>query len=120
MYKSFTAFVNSNSNHIIIQWLFHKVHNHLTPVIFDLINKSYKIVDPTRILQPIKIWQIDNKLYAEFMETIWIDSQRHEKLVSFEIEKDFKDIGSFYNLDPTDLRAAIYKWNNKELTIEIT
>src|SRR6185312_9574791 len=28
----------SQGNHIMTQWLFHKVQNHLTPVIFDLGN----------------------------------------------------------------------------------
>ena len=113
-------FLQTNEgNHILVRWLFHKVHNHLTPVIFDLINRSYKIVDPTRILEPRRIWHNDNKLFGEFLETIWVDSQRQEKLVSFKIDNDFTDISSFYNLNPENLVVAIYKWHDKELTIEI-
>lgn len=105
-------------NHIVIQWLYFKVHNHLTPVVFDLINKSFKIIDPTRLLEPVKIWNEKGRLYGEFNERVWIDSQQQERLVSFEIGNDFQDIESFYNLDPENLLVGIYSWKDKELTIE--
>ena len=109
----------SQGNHIMTQWLFHKVHNHLTPVIFDLANKSYTLVDTTRILRPERLWQVDNEIFGEFSETIWVDSKRQEKLVTIKINNNFQEIESFYNLNPETLRVSIYQWNDKELTITI-
>ena len=105
-------------NHIMVNWLFFKEHNHLTPVVFDLTNKSYKIVNATRLLWPNRIWQSDKKLYGEFKETVWIESSRSETVVTIEIGNDFKEIDSFYNLNPNDLTVSIYKWIGEKLTIE--
>jgi hypothetical protein len=109
----------SQGNHIMTHWMFHKVHNHITPVVFDLVNKSYTLVDTTRILAPKRLWQVDNDIYGEFSETIWIDSKRHEKLVTIKISDNFQDIESFYGLDPNKLKVAIYQWNDKTLSITI-
>jgi hypothetical protein len=109
----------SQGNHIITQWMFHKIHNHLTPVVFDLINKTYTLVDTTRILAPKRLWQVDNDIYGEFSETIWIDSKSQEKLVTIKINGNFQNIESFYSLDPKELKVPIYKWDEKKLTITI-
>ena len=104
--------------YMILDWMFFKRQTQSTPVFINLKNKTFKLIDTSRLIYPKKIAIINQEIIAEFKENIWINSKLTEKEISLKLSTaDMKPIEEFYSLNEDSMHAPIFKWNEGQLEI---
>jgi hypothetical protein len=114
-------FVSDNTRFIVLEIMIIKVHGHVLPVLIDLKNKTYKIIDSKRILRSRKIWKDGDKLLGRFIEVVYFGSVQFRNDIEIELSIDgMRPIEEFYNLSPNDVVCVIMEWDkNGNLKTEI-
>ncbi len=110
--------LSADSNFLVLHWAYFHVHATVDPVIINLNQKTFCLLEPNRILWVKSIYSAKNHPVVTCNETKWVDSQRQE-LTNTEVfvSAQFRQIDNFYSLDPMSVETNVYSWKEKVLTI---
>lgn len=110
--------LSKDSNFLVLHWTYFHVHATVTPVIINLNQKSFCLVEPQRDLWVKSIQSKKDFPIITCSETKWENSQRQELTkVEVPVSAPFKPINDFYSLDPMSIETNVYAWKDKVLTI---
>lgn len=112
-FKPNDFFIQSpEGNFVCVQWMFFKIQAHCVPMIIDLPNKTYYLVDPTRTLWGKELWFVDGILCGKFTETFWGGTNLQQRIVNMKFLNTFRPLQEFFNLNIKDLKVKIASWEN--------
>jgi hypothetical protein len=119
-FKPNEFFIQSPDGNIVcLQWMFHKIHGHIVPMIINLSERTYHLVDPTRTLWGKELWFVDGILCAKFTETFWEQTKLQQKIVNMKFLNIFRPLQEFFDLNIMDLKVKIVNWENGIQTFRI-
>ena len=112
-FKPNDFFIQSPDGHFVcLQWMFHKIHAHIIPMIINLPKRTYHLVDPKRTLMGKELWFVDGILCGKFTETFWERTSLQQKTVNMKFLNTFRPLEEFFNLNIMDLKVKIVNWKN--------
>lgn len=110
--RNFHLFLEEK-NYILLSWIFRKgVYLHLVPVLIDITNERYCLIEPTRIWgAPMQINLKENKLH--FKSTEFVVEEKEIQEITSEVLIDIENmrpISEFYSLKPEWLDVALISY----------
>jgi hypothetical protein len=110
---------SEDGEYLVSNWVYFHVQNAITPVVFNLPQKTFGFLEPKRILKVKRINSINGSLVAVCDETKWVNSKQQELTnIEFPISAYFRPIDEFYFLDPMSVETNVYIWKGETLEIE--
>ena len=112
--------IAGDGKYLLLKWMFYKIHAHIVPVLINVIDRTFLLIETEKMLDPKALYLEKDKLIIKLDELFWIGAnpQKKEREIAIETEL-MSPIEEFFTLNEASLLVPVVTWKDGQPQVEI-